>query len=189
MIAVAWATTTLLERALRVQVSQSANPAPKLATLIAGMCAGADSIDDIDMLRSGDMKTLFHGVYTPSTIGTLLREFSFGHARQLESVLRDHLRHLCRQVDLLPGASEYSSVSTHYCARSTDTPSLKPAPAGRLRGANPHLLRSTASRNSSYIKLPSTFVTHVDRGLIRSSQPRPSTVPDAGRYSQPIQPA
>jgi hypothetical protein len=33
--------------------SGSANPAPKLATLIAGMCAGADSIDDIDVLRSG----------------------------------------------------------------------------------------------------------------------------------------
>ena len=68
--------------------SGAANPAPKLATLIAGMCAGADSIDDVDVVRSGGMKTLFGGVYAPSTIGTLLREFSFGHARQLESVLR-----------------------------------------------------------------------------------------------------
>ena len=38
--------------------SGSANPAPKLATLIAGMCAGADSIDDVDLVRSGGMKTL-----------------------------------------------------------------------------------------------------------------------------------
>ncbi len=37
--------------------SRSANPGPKLATLIAGMCAGADSIDDVDVLRSGGMKT------------------------------------------------------------------------------------------------------------------------------------
>jgi hypothetical protein len=37
------------------------------------------------------MKTLFDGVYALSTIGTLLREFTFGHARQLESVLREHL--------------------------------------------------------------------------------------------------
>ena len=59
--------------------SGSANPAPKLATLIAGMCAGADCIDDIDVLRSGGMKTLFDVVYAPSTIGTLLREFTFGH--------------------------------------------------------------------------------------------------------------
>ena len=53
--------------------SGAANPAPKLATLIAGMCAGADSIDDVDVLRSGGMTTLFGGVYAPSTIGTLLR--------------------------------------------------------------------------------------------------------------------
>ena len=67
--------------------SGAANPAPKLATVVAGMVAGADCIDDIDVLRSGGMKTLFDGVYAPSTVGTLLREFTFGHARQLESVL------------------------------------------------------------------------------------------------------
>ena len=86
--------------------SGSANPAPKLATVIAGMCAGADSIDDLDLVRSGGMKTLFDGVYAPSTIGTLLREFTFGHARQLDSVLAEHLRGLCERVDLLPGAAE-----------------------------------------------------------------------------------
>ena len=86
--------------------SGAANPSPKLTTLIAGMCAGADSIDDVDVVRSGGMKTLFGGVYAPSTIGTLLREFTFGHARQLESVLREHLAALCRQVPLLAGADE-----------------------------------------------------------------------------------
>ena len=45
--------------------SGSANPAPKLATLIAGMCAGADSIDDVDLVRCGGMKTLFDAVYAP----------------------------------------------------------------------------------------------------------------------------
>src|SRR5262245_60283204 len=84
--------------------SGSANPAPKLATLIAGMCAGADSIDDIDLLRSGGCQELFEGVYAPSTVGTLLREFTFGHARQLESVLGEHLCALAARVDLLPGA-------------------------------------------------------------------------------------
>jgi hypothetical protein len=84
--------------------SGAANPAPKLATLIGGMCVGADSIDDVDVVRAGGMKTLFDGVYAPSTIGTLLREFSFGHARQLESVLREHLGALCERADLLPGA-------------------------------------------------------------------------------------
>ncbi len=84
--------------------SGAANPGPKLVTLIAGMCAGADSIDDIDVLRSGGMSRMFERVYAPSTVGTLLREFSFGHARQLESVLRAHLSRLCERVELLPGA-------------------------------------------------------------------------------------
>src|SRR5271168_4201534 len=86
--------------------SGAANPAPKLATLVAGMAAGADCIDDIDVLRSGGMKALFDGVYAPSTVGTLLREFTFGHARQLESVLRAHLVALCGRVELLPGAAD-----------------------------------------------------------------------------------
>lgn len=86
--------------------SASANPSPKLATVIAGMCGGADSIDDLDIVRSGGMKTLFGAVYAPSTIGTLLREFTFGHARQLESVLGEHLAGLCQRVDLLSGADE-----------------------------------------------------------------------------------
>ena len=100
----------LLDEKIRISVprikSGAANPAPKLTTLIAGMCAGADCIDDIDMLRSGGMKSLFDGVYAPSTLGTLLREFTFGHARQLESVLREHLVALCQRGDLLPGAAE-----------------------------------------------------------------------------------
>ena len=86
--------------------SGAANPAPKVATVVAGMCAGADCIDDIDLVRSGGMKTLFGGVYAPSTVGTLLREFTFGHARQLESVLREHLVALCERVELLPGADQ-----------------------------------------------------------------------------------
>ncbi len=52
------------------------------------------------------MKALFDGVYALSTIGTLLCEFSFGHARQLESVLHAHLGALCEQTDLLPGADQ-----------------------------------------------------------------------------------
>ena len=70
------------------------------------MCVGADCIDDIDAVRSGGMTTLFDGVYAPSTVGTLLREFTFGHARQLESVLREHLVALCERVDLLPGVGQ-----------------------------------------------------------------------------------
>ena len=65
------------------------------------MCTGAASIDDRDMLRAGGMPILFDGIYAPSTFGTLLPEFSFGHARQLESVLRQHLIELTERTELL----------------------------------------------------------------------------------------
>jgi hypothetical protein len=96
--------------------SGSANPAPKLLTVIGGMCAGADSINDLDMLRAGAMPILFDGVYAPSTLGTLLREFSFGHARQLESVLREHLCVLAGRTPALAGIDEQAlSLSRFLC--------------------------------------------------------------------------
>ena len=90
--------------------SGAANPAPKLLTVIAGMCAGADSIDDLDMLRAGGTPIVFDGVYAPSTLGTLLREFSFGHARQLESVLREHLCALAGRTEVLAGIDEQAFI-------------------------------------------------------------------------------
>ena len=128
----------------RIQ-SGSANPAPKLATLIAGMCAGADSIDDIDVVRSGGMKTLFDGVYAPSTIGTLLREFTFGHARQLESVLRDHLVALCERVDLLPGAGVRAFVDIDSLLRPVYGHAKQGASYGHTKIAGKQILRKGLS--------------------------------------------
>jgi len=90
--------------------SGAANPVPKLLTVIAGMCAGADSIDDLDVLRAGGMPILFDGVYAPSTLGVLLREFTFGHARQLESVLREHLCVLSERSELLVGIEQQAFI-------------------------------------------------------------------------------
>src|SRR3954462_60377 len=64
-------------RAPRV-ASAGANPAGKLTSTIAGMAAGADSIDDLQVIRSGGMPRLFGGVYAPATLGQFLREFSYG---------------------------------------------------------------------------------------------------------------
>jgi hypothetical protein len=125
--------------------SGSANPAPKLATVVAGMCAGADCIDDIDVLRSGGMKTVFGGVYAPSTVGTLLREFTFGHARQLESVLREHLVALCRRVDLLPGADEQVFVDIDSLLRPVYGHAKQGASYGHTKIAGKQILRKGLS--------------------------------------------
>src|SRR4051794_38686608 len=50
--------------------------AAKLMTLVAGMVAGADSIDDMDRLRHGAMARLFSGIRAPSTLGSFLRSFT-----------------------------------------------------------------------------------------------------------------
>jgi hypothetical protein len=125
--------------------SGSANPAPKLVTLIAGMAAGADSIDDIGLLRSGGMKTLFDNVYAPSTVGTLLREFTFGHAKQLESVMGEHLLALGVRTDLLPGASVRTFVDIDSLLRPVYGHQKQGASYGHTKIAGKQVLRKGLS--------------------------------------------
>jgi hypothetical protein len=62
-------------------------PGRKVLTMVHAMVAGADCIDDCDVLRSGATgRVLGHGVMAPSTVGTFLRAFSFGHIRQLDAL-------------------------------------------------------------------------------------------------------
>ncbi|MEN3586707.1 IS1380 family transposase, partial [Streptomyces sp. ZYX-F-203] len=71
--------------------SGGANPDAKVMSLVAGMCAGADSIEDLHRLRHGAMNRLFTGVRAPSTAGTFLRSFTHGHSRQLHGIQREFL--------------------------------------------------------------------------------------------------
>ncbi len=73
-------------RHLSVPTDKGANAGSKVASLVAGIVAGADSIDDRAMLRHGAMKKLFTKIYAPSTQGSFLRKFTFGHVRQLDAV-------------------------------------------------------------------------------------------------------
>jgi hypothetical protein len=136
--------------------SGAANPAPKLATVVAGMCAGADSIDDIDVVRSGGMKTLFDGVYAPSTVGTLLREFTFGHARQLESVLREHLVALCGRVELLAGVDEQVFIDIDSLLRPTYGHAKQGGSYGHTKIAGKQVLRKGLSPLATTISTPTS---------------------------------
>ena len=79
-------------------------PALKMPCLVAGMAAGADSIDDMDVLRHGAMAELFGGIRAPSTLGSFLRSFTWGNVRQLDAVARQLLADLAAATPLLPGA-------------------------------------------------------------------------------------
>ena len=125
--------------------SGSANPAPKLLGVIAGMCAGSDSIDDLDVLRAGGMPILFDGVYAPSTLGVLLREFSFGHARQLESVLREHLVTLAERTPLLAGLADQAFIDIDSLLRPVYGHAKQGASYGHTKIAGKQVLRKGLS--------------------------------------------
>jgi hypothetical protein len=82
----------------------------KVSCLVAGMAAGADSIEDMDLLRHGAMAGLFGGIRAPSTLGSHLRSFSWGNVRQLETVNRELLGELARRAPLLAGKDTLAFV-------------------------------------------------------------------------------
>jgi hypothetical protein len=96
----------LVEDRVRLDGDAGANAELKVASLVAGMVAGADSIDDMGLLRHGGMGRLFTGVRAPSTLGTFLRGFTFGHVRQLDAVAAGFLETLAAHTPLLPGADQ-----------------------------------------------------------------------------------
>ena len=80
---------------------KGANAGLKVTSLVAGMVAGADSIDDMALLRHGGMSRVFARAYAPSTLGSFLRAFTFGHVRQLDAVASRFLTALADQTPLL----------------------------------------------------------------------------------------
>jgi hypothetical protein len=109
-----------LSELLAEHLSVSSPNAPtKVTSLLAGMVAGADSIEDMDLLRHGAMDRLFEDVRAPSTLGTFLRAFTFGHVRQLDAVAARLLAALAGQVPLLPGADRVAYVDVDDTVRAT----------------------------------------------------------------------
>jgi Transposase DDE domain group 1 len=120
------------------------------------MCAGADSIDDLDMLRSSGMAALFDGVYAPSTLGVLLREFTFGHARQLESVLREHLVALAGHSELLAGIQTQAFIDIDSLLRPVYGHAKQGASYGHTKIAGKQVLRKGLSPLATTISTPAS---------------------------------
>jgi hypothetical protein len=104
---------------VRIDKAGARNAHLKIPCLVAGMVAGADSIDDMDLLRHGAMGRLFGGVRAPSTLGTFLRSFTFGHVRQLDAVASRLLVNLAGRAPLLPGAAELAYLDVDDTLRQT----------------------------------------------------------------------
>jgi Transposase DDE domain group 1 len=121
--------------------SGAANPTPKLTSIIAGMAAGADSIDDLDVVRAGGMKQVFGGVYAAATLGIFLREFTHGHTRQLSAVLRRHLIALAGRSPVLDGITDQAYVDIDSLLRPVYGHAKQGASFGHTKIAGKTILR------------------------------------------------
>src|SRR5664280_1967822 len=102
--------TKLADQHLSVPTDKGANPGLKVASLVAGMVAGADSIDDMAVLRHGGMGKVFTSAYAPSTLGSFLRSFTFGHVRQLDAVSARFLSGLAATTPVVAGIDDQVMV-------------------------------------------------------------------------------
>jgi DDE family transposase len=105
------------------------------------MAAGADSIDDLGVVRAGGMPRLFAGVYAPATLGQFLREFTHGHTAQLASVARAHLVNLVEHSRLLPGIEERAFIDIDSLLRPVYGHAKQGASFGHAKIAGRQVLR------------------------------------------------
>jgi len=130
------------------------NEGAKVMTLLSAMALGADCIDDCDVLRSGRTADMLgHRVMAPSTLGTFLRAFTFGHVRQLDRVLGETIQRAW-QVGAGPGDGRLV-VDVDSFVGETFGPNKQGAAFGytRVRGYHPLLAVRADSGEVLHIRL------------------------------------
>ena len=148
----------------------------KVSALVAGMVAGADSIADMAVLRHGGMGRLFTGVRAPSTLGTFLRSFRFGHVRQLDAVASRFLTGLTRHAPLIATGADVTFVDIDDTVKQTYGYAKQGAGYGYtgVKGLNAFL--ATASTASS---APVIVATRLRKGSTHSARGAARLVADA----------
>jgi hypothetical protein len=124
-----------------VAAKVGANPDLKVGSLVAGMVAGADSIDGMDLLRHGAMPDTFGGIRAPSTLGSFLRAFDHGNVRQLAAVHRRLLPRLVAHAPrLLSGADALAFIDVDSVQRRVFGATKQGAAFGHAKIASKSLL-------------------------------------------------
>jgi hypothetical protein len=139
----------LADAQLTVPTDKGAHAGLKVASLVAGMVAGADSIDDMNLLRHGGMRSLFGSVYAPSTLGSFLRQFTFGHVRQLDAVASRVLAGLATRAPIIPAPTGAGFVFVDIDDTVIEVHSARKQGAGigysRIRGLNAAIVTASTS--------------------------------------------
>ncbi len=154
----------------------AANAATKLLAVVLGMVAGADSISDLDLLRHGGMRRVFGGVRAPSTLGTFLRAFTFGHVRQLDAVSARLLPALTRWAPLLPGADQIAYLDIDDTVRETHGYAKQGAGRGYTGVNGLNVLLATLSTPGS---VPVIAASRLRRGGTNSMRGAPRLLSEA----------
>src|SRR3954454_24725852 len=100
----------LADQRMSVPTDKGANAGLKLCSLVAGMAAGADSIDDLALLRHSGVGEILTRAYPPSPLGAFLRAFAFGHVRQLDAVASRFLISLAEHTAVLGAPADAGPV-------------------------------------------------------------------------------
>jgi hypothetical protein len=155
----------LVTERVRVAAKGGANAAAKIVALVAGMVAGADSISDMGLLRHGGMGRLFDEIRAPSTLGTFLRLFTFGHVRQLDAVAAGFLTRLVAATPLLSGVGKVAFVDVDDTVRATYGYAKQGAGRG-YTGVNG--LNALLATLSTPLSAPVIAGTRLRRGAVNS---------------------
>jgi hypothetical protein len=123
----------LINEHVRVADPLGANTPAKVGSIVAGMAAGADSIDDLDVLRHGGMARLLGGVRAPSTLGSFLRCLAWGNVRQIEKAGRLLLGRLAAHTPLLPGADRVAFLDVDSTQKRIYGPAKQGAGFGHTK--------------------------------------------------------
>ncbi|HSB55611.1 MAG TPA: IS1380 family transposase, partial [Gemmatimonadales bacterium] len=130
----------LARQHVRVTAKVGASPGLKIGALVAGMVAGADTIDGMDLLRHGAFPATVGGIRAPSTLGSFLRAFDHGNVRQLVAVHRRVLVELATQAPLLPGADTVAFIDVDSVQRRVYGGTKQGAAFGHAKIASKSLL-------------------------------------------------
>jgi DDE family transposase len=172
----------LAQRLVRLRAKRpgAGNAGRKVMALVFAMALGADSIDDCDVLRSGRTRRLLGGwVAAPSTLGTFLRAFTFGHVRQLDALLGQALERAWR-AGAGPGDGrlviDVDSFVGEVCGR------LKQGAAygyTKLFGYHPILATRADTRETLHIRLRKGSA-NTQKGMLRFTDELIARVTRAG---------
>jgi hypothetical protein len=159
-----------------------ASPGRKVLTLVAAILAGGSHIDHANMLRAGATQAVLpFRVMAPSTPGTFLRAFTFGHIRQLDRVIAETIR---RAWELGAGSGSDPLVIDldSRSARSTATrsrapPTVTPAPSATARSSLPGLIPARCC-TPACARAPASGAPNAS---LRNSSPGPAGPEPPGR--------